>query len=855
MPKLLLNLSTFIFISFSLDSFSQSQLCFTGGGSSNDQAHSMVQSMDGGYVIAGNTSSYGVAGADCYVMKTNASGNVQWTTTVGGSGNDYAYSIVSTFDGGYAIAGRTSSFGAGGDDVYLSKLDGSGNLLWSKTYGGTGTDQGWELVQTPDSGFCIAGQTSSFGASPNDFYVVRTDANGNLIWDKKIGASGVADNAYAITNTNDGGFAVAGTGYTWTGNASTSSNDFYIVKLDGNGNMTWSRLVQDVNATKYPDYARSIIQTADGGYMVAGEAGQPKVNGGFNWHYLLVKLDPAGQVSWNKYYGGTVIPNVSTDGSDYAESVVQMPNGDYLVGGYTFSFNYNFTTNQQVGLEYYLTRVSGNGTLLSTHIIGSAQNDIGKCLIKTNDGGYALAGYSQEITAGTYPDEMYIVKLDANLNTCCTIRNGGQDRGSGPTNTTRGASLTAGGTVGTGGTANSGGSTSILCGQSVLNAGFQTAQTQLCQPTSCVNFTDLSAGSPSSWSWSFPGATPATSNLQNPTNICYSNPGTYSVTLIVSNGATSDTLQMNNYITINAAPAAPQITASGPLTICAGDSVTLSSSYPNGNVWNPGGSSNQSLVVTSPGTYSVSYTNAAGCTANSNPVQVNVNPAPPAPVVNPGGPLIICADGAIVLYSNISGGNTWYPNGETNDSITVFSAGNYYVTNSNGNCTSQASNIVVVNPGNNPTTPIITLGANDTLFSSPAFSYQWYLDGNIIPGATSSFYVATTSGNYSVVISNEDGCTASSLPFEFNASNGFKEELSIPFVLSPNPVQNNLIITLEDGGEFTLKLYDSNGKIVLSEKVKNNAKVNTASIRPGVYYVRLSNESKLSEPVKIIKVQ
>ncbi len=443
---------------------SQSQLCVTGGGASNDQAHAIVQAGDGGYVTAGHTSSFGAGLNDIYVIKTNTVGTIMWTQTVGGAGNDYGRAVIKTFDGGYAIAGTTSSFGAGGDDVYLVKLDAMGNVQWNKTYGGTGSDQGWDLVQTLDSGFCIAGQTASFGASPNDFYVVRTDASGNLIWDKKVGAASLADIAYSITNTSDGGFAIAGTAYTWTGSASTSSNDFYIVKLDGSGNMVWSRLVQDANATKYPDYARSIIETADGGFMIAGEAGQPKVNGGFNWHYLLVKLDGAGQVSWTRYYGGTQIPLFSTDGSDYAESVIQMPNGDYLVGGYTFSFNYNYTTGQQVGLEYYLIRVNSTGTLVSTHIIGTAQNDFGKSLIKTSDGGYMIAGYSQELTAGTYPDELYLVKLDSTLTTCCTMRTGGADRGTGPTNTTRGSSLSAGGTVGVGGSYGSGGTTTVICG-------------------------------------------------------------------------------------------------------------------------------------------------------------------------------------------------------------------------------------------------------------------------------------------------------------------------------------------------------------------------------------------------------
>ena len=844
---------TFLCLSVGFNTLkAQGQLCITGGGPSSDQAHSMVQSNDGGYVVAGQTSSFGAGLIDIYVMKTNAVGTVIWTQTIGGTGNDYGRSILKTFDGGFAIAGTTASYGAGGDDFYLVKLDAAGNVQWNKSYGGTGTDQGWEVVQTPDSGFCIAGLTSSFGSSPNDFYVVRTDASGNLVWDKKVGAAGISDIAYSITNTNDGGFAVAGTAYTWTGSGSTSSNDFYIVKLDGSGNMVWSRLVQDANTTKYPDYARSIIQTADGGYMIAGEAGQPKVSGGFNWHYLLVKLDAAGAVSWTRYYGGTQIAGVSTDGSDYAESVIQMTNGDYLVGGYTFSFNYNFSTGQQVGLEYYLVRVSGTGSLISTHIIGTAQNDMGKCLIKTNDGGYMMAGYSQELTAGTYPDEFYLVKLDASLNTCCTIRTGGADRGTGPTNTTRGASSAAGGTSVSGGLYGSGGTTTILCGLPSLNAAFQTNQAQLCQPNSCVNFTDISNGSPSTWSWSFPGAIPSSSNLQNPTNICYTTPGSYPVTLIVGNGVSIDTLITANFITLNTGPAVPTISTSGPTTICSGDTLLLTSSYPNGNSWSPNGLNTQTIAVTNAGSYSVTYTATNGCQASSLPINVVVNPNPTAPIVNPAGPLIICADGNIELYSNIMGGNTWSPNGETSDTILVFAAGSYYVTNTVGGCTSQASNIVVVNAGSNPLPPVITQ-SNDTLFCTLAASYQWFLNGVLIPGATLNIYVPTASGLYTVYITNEFGCGITGDPYEVILTNSINETQSSLFEVYPNPANSQINVKADAkllGSIYTV--YGNTGKVVLSGKINSeNTVIELGNLSGGIYL--FSAGENLKQTFKVIK--
>jgi hypothetical protein len=833
---------------------SQSQLCVTGGGASNDQAHAIVQAGDGGYVTAGHTSSFGAGLNDIYVIKTNTVGTIMWTQTVGGAGNDYGRAVIKTFDGGYAIAGTTSSFGAGGDDVYLVKLDAMGNVQWNKTYGGTGSDQGWDLVQTLDSGFCIAGQTASFGASPNDFYVVRTDASGNLIWDKKVGAASLADIAYSITNTSDGGFAIAGTAYTWTGSASTSSNDFYIVKLDGSGNMVWSRLVQDANATKYPDYARSIIETADGGFMIAGEAGQPKVNGGFNWHYLLVKLDGAGQVSWTRYYGGTQIPLFSTDGSDYAESVIQMPNGDYLVGGYTFSFNYNYTTGQQVGLEYYLIRVNSTGTLVSTHIIGTAQNDFGKSLIKTSDGGYMIAGYSQELTAGTYPDELYLVKLDSTLTTCCTMRTGGADRGTGPTNTTRGSSLSAGGTVGVGGSYGSGGTTSVICGIQSLSAAFQTNQAQICQSNNCINFNDNSNGNPVTWEWSFPGATPSSSNVQNPSNICYSSPGSYPVTLVVGNGVTFDTLVSSNYITLFNTPQSPVITPSGSTNICSGDTLLLTSSYALGNVWSPNNLNTQTINVTAAGNYAVTYTDQNGCQATSQPITVNLLPSPATPIVSPPGPHIICADGAIQLYSNIIGGNLWSPNGETTDTIWVGMPGTYFVTNTVGTCTSSVSNTVTVNVGVSPSPPTITQGSNDTLFCSAASTYQWYLNGDIIPGANSSYYIASIPGNYSVYITNEDGCGITGDPITVEITNGYTI-ISAPWLdIYPNPVSDFLHIVNNQGGSFSFKIVDIQGKNVTSNHGFNEASIDFRTLTNGIYFVTVENSLEEVETIKVLKL-
>ncbi len=159
----------------------------TIGGSGDDWGYSIIQTSDGGYAVAGRTESFGAGEADVYVVKLDEHGSLQWTRTIGGSKDDEGYSIIQTSDGGYAVAGKTNSFGAGWADVYVVKLDGGGNLQWTRTIGGSEDDEGWSIIQTSDGGYAVAGCTGSFGAGGSDVYVVKLDGSGNLQWTRTIG--------------------------------------------------------------------------------------------------------------------------------------------------------------------------------------------------------------------------------------------------------------------------------------------------------------------------------------------------------------------------------------------------------------------------------------------------------------------------------------------------------------------------------------------------------------------------------------------------------------------------------------------------------------------------------------------
>jgi len=271
-----------------LDANGNLQWTKTIGGPAIEEGNSLIQTSDGGYAIAGYTESFGVGEADVYVVKLDANGNLQWTKTIGGKKEDFGSSLIQTSDGGYAIAGDTKSFGAGNYDVYVVKLDANGNLQWTKTIGGPGDEMGFSLIQTSDGGYAITGYTTSFGAGEWDVYVVKLDANGNLQWTKTIGGP-ASEEGKSLIQTSDGGYAIAG----GTISFGTGEADVYVVKLDANGNLQWTKTIGGPASEE----GFSLIQTSDGGYAIASStisfgAGEANV--------YVIKLNANGNLQWTK---------------------------------------------------------------------------------------------------------------------------------------------------------------------------------------------------------------------------------------------------------------------------------------------------------------------------------------------------------------------------------------------------------------------------------------------------------------------------------------------------------------------------------------------------------------------------
>jgi len=303
-----------------------------------DGAYAIQQTEDGGYIVAGWTYSSGAGDyRNVYVLKLDSAGTLQWQKVFGGSSDDLAYSIQQTSDGGYIVAGYTWSF-AGGHDAYVLKLDSAGNLEWQKVFGGSSDDFAYSIQQTSDDGYIVAGYTNSFGAGDySDVYVLKLDSAGTLQWQKTFGGYH-NDYAYSIQQTSDGGYIVAG----YTVSFGAGLDDAYVLKLDSAGTLQWEK----VFGGSSDDFAYSIQQTSDGGYIVAGETNS---FGADVYDAYVLKLDSAGNLEWQKTFGGS--------GWDEAYSIQQTTDGGYVVAGYTYSFASSYDH------DVYVLKLDSNGDL------------------------------------------------------------------------------------------------------------------------------------------------------------------------------------------------------------------------------------------------------------------------------------------------------------------------------------------------------------------------------------------------------------------------------------------------------------------------------------------------------------
>jgi hypothetical protein len=284
----------------------------TFGGTQYAVATAVQQTSDGGYIVTGGISPYAAGGWHVYLLKTDSSGNQMWNSTYGGTKEDFGSSVQQTRDGGYIIAGDTSSFGAGGYDVCLVKTDSSGKLIWQETYGGPEEDDGLSVQQTRDGGYIISGGSTSFGSGSFDVYLVKTDPSGKQLWQGTYGA-GVGE---SVQQTTDDGYIIGGS----TGAFGAGGTDFYLVKTDSSGKQMWN----STYGGALDEGGFSVQQTTDGGYILGGET---RSFGAGDLDVYLVKTDSLGRLMWQRTFGGS--------GLDTCTVVRQTSDGGYIVAGGT----------------------------------------------------------------------------------------------------------------------------------------------------------------------------------------------------------------------------------------------------------------------------------------------------------------------------------------------------------------------------------------------------------------------------------------------------------------------------------------------------------------------------------------
>jgi hypothetical protein len=405
----------FILVILSMSVYAQApyiqwQKCL--GGTDNDEALSIRQTSDSGYIIAGVSSSNNgdVSGHhgstfnyDCWVIKTSPTGSIQWQVSLGGTKTEYVYSIQQTTDGGYILAAYTQS--TDGDvsgnhgtapynDVWIVKLSPVGSIQWKKCIGGTQEDQCSAIHQTYDGGYIVAGSSSSNNGDVSgnhgggDCWIVKLSSSGNIIWQKCLGGSSY-ESARDIRPTSDSGYILVGRTQSndgdVSGNHSTAATDFWLVKLSNSGNVQWQKCL----GGNGDDGAHSVLQTTDGGYIVAGYT--LSNDGDVVGHHGLadiwvIKLSTIGDLQWQKCLGGS-----KSEGFDIINSILQNSDGSYIVAGQTHSLDGD-VSGKRGGIDAWVVKLSPTGAILWQKCFGGTGVSGAMNIQHTFDGAYVFAG-------------------------------------------------------------------------------------------------------------------------------------------------------------------------------------------------------------------------------------------------------------------------------------------------------------------------------------------------------------------------------------------------------------------------------------------------------------------------------
>jgi len=354
---------------------------------------------------------------------------IDFIQTLGGAKNESAQAVTKTNDGGYAILGHTQSMD--GDvttklnesyDYWLLKFNASDELEWQKTYGGSEDDRGADLIQTSDGGYAVIGKSKSSDGDVSensgyeDFWITKLDASGSISWEYAYGFAG-SDTPYSIIQTNDNGYLLTGVldVSASNGQGDRRSNtarrhaggDYWVIKLNANGLKQWSNYYGGT----FTDTAYDAIQTEDNGYMIVGASDSTDVDisnnhGGYD--FWVINISNTGELIWEKSFGGNE--------TDEARAISKTSDGNYLVVGDTRSDEFDVSKNNGAA-DLWMIKITPEGTLLWEKTLGGTNFDVGRSVLKTQDDGFLISGSSRSndgnLTSNKGQNDAWVLKIDS----------------------------------------------------------------------------------------------------------------------------------------------------------------------------------------------------------------------------------------------------------------------------------------------------------------------------------------------------------------------------------------------------------------------------------------------------------
>ncbi|MBC8048367.1 MAG: T9SS type A sorting domain-containing protein [Fimbriimonadaceae bacterium] len=810
------------------------------GGSNNDLAYEMLPTPDGNYLLVGITDSddddISVTNGqqDIWVVKLSADSTILWEKTYGGTVNDYSKAMIAADDGGYVIAGSTNSNDGdvsgnnGGRDAWVIKIDADGNLLWQNAMGGDADEILNGIIRTSDGGYlCIGNALSSNdditgNHGVNDMWVIKLDAFGEIEWQKNYGGT-AGDFGFDIMEVADG---YVGVGYTYSNNVDVSGHhsdsttaDYWVLKIDFDGDILWQKSLGG-DAT---DFATQIIESTAGNYLIGGNAFSD--NGDVSGHYgattetdiWLVELDADGNIVNDKNFGGTY--------SDEVYDIKIDLDGGYILAGNSESddLDVNDHHGSTSSPDVYILKITDSYDFVWSRSYGGINDDLSRSIYPYGENYYIVAAYTKSISGdisyhhGTGPNYDFWI---LNLTPCLP---------------------------------------SIFSDPEDISA---------CEGESILLVADGDVGT-YTYDWHFEDTVITTITQEliiDPVFSFYA--GEY---YIVINGECGSDTSAIAILTVDESVSA-DISPEGPVDLCAEGSVDLITSltgaeytyqwYKDGVVIT--GAISDFYTVSDAGEYYVVVTLIGSCSNASPTVEVIESITASITII---GSTNICGTGAVDLSATTGAGYNyqWYRDGSeitgaTSSIYTATEAGTYSVIISTAFCSVSSADIVIIDEdpvaaitagGNLDICETGSVALNNTSAGS-GYAFQWLFNGTEIPEATGTSLIATDTGYYALEISTVSACIDTSESLHVISSCDAIENINASNNIDIYPNPGNGIFTISINNydtQETLSMYIMNnaGEIVFEEK---NISINTSHkkdidlefLPAGIYTIKLEND-------------